>query len=163
MADLATKSSIMIMPYRLCIMVTYTFLAFLYCTCASGDSSRFFPITVSKSSAESFRKNIEDSLPEYGFLLYEKTKDTLISIKYVKAGSLNEREVRLLLSMHNEKPYSRINLKITTFFRKDTIIEYYDDKNGFPASNRNDFMDAIRMIKRLAEATLPPKRKRNQE
>jgi hypothetical protein len=43
----------------------------------------------------------------------------------------------------------------------DTIIEYYDEKQGFPSSHRTDFKEALLMIKRTAELYLPPKKRKN--
>ena len=133
----------------------------ILCSCASGDSLRYFSIKIPKSSSEQFISQVKDSLPSYGFLLYDVSKDSLISIKYIKSGALNEREVRLLLTSHPDQPYCRANIRITTFFRKDTIIEYYDEKQGFPASHRTDFKEALLMIKRTAELYLPPKKRKN--
>jgi hypothetical protein len=133
----------------------------IFWSCASGDSLRYFSIKIPKSSSEQFISQVKDSLPNYGFLLYGVSKDSLISIKYIKSGALNEREVRLLLTAHPDQPYCRANIRITTFFRKDTIIEYYDEKQGFPSSHRTDFKEALLMIKRTAELYLPPKKRKN--
>lgn len=36
-------------------------------SCASGDSLRYFPIKIPKSSSEQCIRQVKDSLPSYGF------------------------------------------------------------------------------------------------
>ena len=132
----------------------------LLLSCASGDNARYYSIPLHKDSLSLFLQSAEDSLNRYGFFVKSVHRDSLHAFKLIKQGALNEREVQLLITLHDQDPPCRIQVKVTTYFRQDTIIEYYDELRGFPASNRRDFSDAILCIRRLGEATLPKKKKK---
>lgn len=140
----------------------YLFVIFvsLLISCASGDTARYFPVLVHRDSTKILFNTIEDSLNKYDFYVRTKKQDTIIASKMIKQGALNEREVQMLFSLNTNSPYCRVQVKITTFFRQDTIIEFYDEAKGFPASNRRDFMDALKCIQKIGENTLPKKQKK---
>ncbi|MFZ9760436.1 MAG: hypothetical protein ACO323_00040 [Candidatus Kapaibacteriota bacterium] len=126
--------------------------------CASGDHSRYFTIMHHRDSSDIILQQCADSLPYYGFQLQSFTKDTLIATRYIKQGSLNEREIFMTFVHSPGKSECSVSVKTITYFRQDTIIEFYDQQRGFPASYRKDFMPVIQMAERMGKQSLRKKK-----
>ena len=133
-------------------------LVFILFSCASADFSRHFTISFHRDSSAQFWASIQDSLPQLGYQIYSVSSDTLIAKTYIKQGALNEREIEIVIVMEEGKGECIVFVKTVTYFRQDTIIEYYDEKRGFPASYRKDFSHVIGMIERMGKKTLKKKK-----
>jgi len=141
------------------LMRIVMFLALLiFLGCASGDMSRHFTLSHHKDSTSYLLQSVADSLPYYGFNARLIARDTLIALSYIKQGSLNEREIQLTFIEKQGKGECMVFVKTTTYFRQDTIIEYYDQNQGFPASYRKDFMPVVLMAERIGKTTLRKKK-----
>ena len=102
-------------------------------SCASADISRHFSFAYNKDSSSVFFRSIEDSLPLLGYQIKHSSIDTLIARTYIKQGSLSEREILISLIREDNKGKCKVYVKTSTYFRQDTIIEYYDARKGFSA------------------------------
>jgi hypothetical protein len=138
------------------IMLLYAALLAILCACASGDAGRFIRYTL-KMPVKEFYRQVSDTLNRYGYYIRESSPDSLGAYRYIHDGSLNEREVRLKIRYDTLQSTCLVQIRIITYFRQDTIIEYYDEKQGFPASNRSDFRDVLLGIKNLCAASIPRK------
>ena len=127
-------------------------------SCASADISRHFSFAYNKDSSSVFFRSIEDSLPLLGYQIKHASIDTLIARTYIKQGSLSEREILISLIREDNKGKCKVYVKTSTYFRQDTIIEYYDARKGFPASYRKDFSQILGMIERMGKKTLYQKK-----
>lgn len=127
-------------------------------SCASADISRHFSIAFHTDSSSVFFRSIEDSLPLLGYQIKHSSIDTLIARTYIKQGSLSEREILISLIREDIKGKCKVYVKTSTYFRQDTIIEYYDARKGFPASYRKDFSQILGMIERVGKKTLQKKK-----
>jgi hypothetical protein len=127
-------------------------------SCASADISRHFSFAYHKDSSSVFFHSIEDSLPQLGYQIQYSSIDTLIARTYIKQGALNEREILISLIREEGKGKCKVYVKTSTYFRQDTIIEYYDAQKGFPASYRKDFSQILGMIERMGKKTLGKKK-----
>jgi hypothetical protein len=127
-------------------------IAYFLSACASADSSRYFSIPFHKDSSEVYFQQLRDSLPQLGFVMHHDSKDTLIAKTYIKQGALNEREI--VLTLLKDIGECKMFVQTITYFRQDTIIEYYDAHRGFPASYRKDFNPALNLAKRIGKQTL---------
>ena len=126
--------------------------------CASGDMSRHFLIKLHRDSTDIVFKQLSDSLPFYDFMVKSIRKDTLIASSYIRQGSLNEREILLSFIHQQGKNECAVFVQTITYFRQDTIIEYYDEQKGFPASYRRDFMPIIQLAERIGKQTIRKKK-----
>lgn len=138
------------------IFLIIVFLGFL--GCATGDISRHFIVKHHRDSTHIVFSYLSDSLPQYGYQVRSVTQDTLFASAYVKQGSLNEREIQLFFIHQPKEAVCSVYVKTITYFRQDTIVEYYDDKRGFPASYRKDFMPIIHLAERIGKSTLRKKK-----
>lgn len=134
------------------------FIAFILASCASADHTRHFSIALHRDSSSVFFHAIQDSLPQLGYQIFRFSSDTLIAKTYIKQGALNEREIEISVLKEKEKGECAVFVKTITYFRQDTITEYYDEKKGFPASYRKDFSNVIQMIERMGKKTLKKKK-----
>ncbi|MFM6956242.1 MAG: hypothetical protein ACKOX1_06795 [Ignavibacteria bacterium] len=132
-------------------------LGFILFSCASADFSRHFTISFHRDSSAQFWASIQDSLPQLGYQIYHASSDTLITKTYIKQGALNEREIEISVLKEKGKGKCSVYVKTVTYFRQDTIIEYYDENRGFPASYRKDFSHILGMIDRMGKKTLKKK------
>lgn len=133
-------------------------IALIIVSCASADFSRHYLIRLHKDSSSAFFHGIKDSLPQLGYQIVLASSDTLIAKTYIKQGSLSEREIVIMALKEQEKGECKVYVKTVTYFRQDTIIEYYDEKRGFPASYRKDFSHVLSMIDRMGKKTLKKKK-----
>jgi hypothetical protein len=138
------------------IALIIVFLCFL--GCASGDISRHFIVKHHRDSSDIVFTHLADSLPQYGYQVRTVKQDSLFATAYVKQGSLNEREIQLLFIHQPNEAACSVYVKTITYFRQDTIIEYYDEQRGFPASYRKDFMPIIQLAERIGKNTLRKKK-----
>jgi len=133
-------------------------LGLILFSCASADISRHFSFAYHKDSSSVFFHSIEDSLPQLGCQIQYSSIDTLIARTYIKQGALNEREILISLIREEGKGKCKVYVKTSTYFRQDTIIEYYDARKGFPASYRKDFSQILVMIEKMGKKTLGKKK-----
>ena len=133
-------------------------IAFILVSCASADHTRHFSIALHRDSSSAFFQGIKDSLPQLGYQIYSVSSDTLIAKTYIKQGALNEREIEIAIVIEKGKGECSVFVKTVTYFRQDTIIGYYDEKRGFPASYRKDFSNVLQMIERMGKKTLKKKK-----
>jgi len=133
-------------------------IGFILYSCASADRSRHYSIAFHRDSSEQFFHIIQDSLPQMGYQIFQASPDTLIAKTYIKQGALNEREIEISLLREKGKGKCLVYVKTVTYFRQDTIIEYYDEYKGFPSSYRKDFSHVLGMIDRIGKKTLTKKK-----
>lgn len=127
-------------------------------SCASGDKSRHFTIPFKIGHGELFFRQLQDSIPQYGFILNRIEQDTLTASTYVKQGALNERAIKITMMKNETEGTCSIVVNTITYFRQDTIIEYYDEHHGFPASYRKDFGAIIQCAQRIGKRTFKSKK-----
>ena len=138
--------------------ITLVIISLCLLGCASGDFSRHFIVKHHRDSSNIVFTYLADSLPQYGYQVRTIMQDSLFASTYIKQGSLNEREIQLLFIHQPKEAVCSVYVKTITYFRQDTIIEYYDDKRGFPASYRKDFMPIIQLAERIGKNTLRKKK-----
>jgi hypothetical protein len=138
------------------IFLIIVFLGFF--GCATGDFTRHFIVKHHRDSTHIVFTYLADSLPQHGYQVRSIKQDSLFASTYIKQGSLNEREIQLLFIHQPKEAVCSVYVKTITYFRQDTIIEYFDEQRGFPASYRKDFMPIIQLAERIGKNTLRKKK-----
>ena len=127
-------------------------------SCTSADTKRHYSISLHRDSSSIFFETIEDTLPQLGYQIQHISKDSLIARTYIKQGALNEREIIITVLTEQGKGQCKVYVKTITYFRQDTIIEYFDARRGFPSSYRKDFSHVLGIIERIGKETLKKKK-----